>query len=208
MIKQVNKTHYEFSKYMDKKRWVSLWHQIDQVLKLKPQKVLEIGPGPGLFKLITSATGISVETLDIDPELNPDYVASVFNMPFENKSFDVVCAFQMLEHLPFDKSLKAFQEMTRVARLGIIISLPDARTLWPVSFHLPKVGVISFFIPRPRLRSKVHVFDGEHYWEINKRGFPLKKIINKFATSEFTLKETFRVTENPYHRFFIFTRII
>jgi len=204
MQKQVNRSHYEFSSYVQKSRWMSIWHQLDEVLQLKPDQVLEVGPGPGFFKAIAMSIGIKIVTLDLDPELDPDYVVSVFNMPFEDGSFDVVCAFQMLEHLPFEESVEAFNEMTRVARKAVIISLPDARKLWPVSFYVPKFGNLCFFVPKPQFLLPKHVFDGEHYWEINKRGFPLKKIVELFAIPGWELQKTFRVHENPYHRLFIF----
>ncbi|MDA3876553.1 MAG: methyltransferase domain-containing protein [Halothiobacillus sp.] len=204
MKKQVDKAHYEFSRYVDKRRWASMWHQLDEVVRLKPEKVLEIGPGPGIFKATAISVGLTVETLDIDPELNPDHVASVFEMPFDDGAFDVVCAFQMLEHLPYEKSLEAFREMTRVARTGVVISLPDAKTLWPMSIYVPKIGNVHFFIPRPRLFPQKHIFDGEHCWEINKKGFSLRKIVEEFVVLGWSLEKTFRVSENPYHRFFIF----
>lgn len=204
MKKQVEKAHYEFSKYINKRRWASMWHQLDEVVKLKPKKVLEIGPGPGLFKATAIAVGLTVETLDIDPELNPDHVASVFDMPFEAGAFDVVCAFQMLEHLPYNKSLEAFKEMMRVARKGVVISLPDAKILWPMSVYIPKIGDVHFFIPRPKLLPQKHIFDGEHYWEINKKGFSLRKILDQFFEPGWELEKTFRVFENPVQRFFVF----
>ena len=53
--KQVEKAHYEFNSYMSKERWISVWHQLDEIQKLKPENVLEVGPGPGLFKIIAAA---------------------------------------------------------------------------------------------------------------------------------------------------------
>lgn len=205
MQKQVDKLHYEFGKYVLKLRWPSLWHQLDEVIKLNPKRVLEVGPGPGLFKAMVGAMGIHIETLDLDPELNPDHVASVFEMPFKDGAFDVVCAFQMLEHLPFEKSLDAFREMARVTNGGIVISLPDASIRWPFSIYIPKIGIVKFSIPKPRLRSPVHQFNGEHYWEINKASFPLSRIMNEFSEcAPVELLSTYRVAEYPYHRFFIF----
>lgn len=209
-LKQVDKSHYEFDHYVCKKRWMSIWHQIDEVIRLKPMNVLEIGPGPGLFKAIATVFGVDVETLDIDTELNPDHVASVFDLPFNDNSYSVVCAFQMLEHLLYDYSLKAFTEMVRVSKKYVIISLPDAKRLWRYLFYVPKIGEFNFYIPNVFSNNKEHFFDGEHYWEVNKKGYPLKKIIQDFLVIanayELVLLKSYRVPEFPYHRFFVFAK--
>ena len=124
--KQVDWTHYDFQQYMSKARWSSIWHQLHEVQKAAPQTVLEVGPGPNVFKSVAANMGIRVETIDIDPELNPDHVGPASDMPFAANSYDAVCAFQVLEHMPYEVSLKAFQEMVRVSRGRIIIRLPDA----------------------------------------------------------------------------------
>ncbi|MBK7502679.1 MAG: methyltransferase domain-containing protein [Polaromonas sp.] len=206
MKKQVDKDHYKFSEYLTKARWASVWHQLDEVMKFKPARVLEIGPGPGIFKSSAKTFGLNVETLDVDPELNPDYVASIFSMPFKDNEIDVVCAFQVLEHLPYDKSLQAFAEMVRISKTGVVISLPDAKRVWPMTIHIPKIGVANMLIPRPFLRLQTHDFDGEHYWEINKLGYALDKLIKDFKVMDCQLIRTYRVFWNPYHRFFIFSK--
>lgn len=206
MQKQVDKSHYDFENYLDKRRWISMWHQVNEVVKLEPKSVLEIGPGPGIFKALIQTLGIHIETLDLDDDLKPDYVASVLDLPFEDNTFDLVCAFQMLEHLPFENSLKAFSEMSRIAKNNIVISLPNAAPLFPYSIYLPKIGSVNFSLPRPFF-TKPHQFDGEHYWEINKKGFYeefIKKELKK--RTGFDLKKVFRVHENPYHQFFIFNK--
>lgn len=201
--KQVSKSHYEFSRYMIKARWASIWHQVDEVMRLHPEKVLEIGPGPGMFKLICANFDLKVETLDLDPELAPDHVGSATDLPFADNSYDVVCGFQMLEHLPYELALQAFKEMARVSKRNIVISLPDAKSIWRYHFSLPKLGSYDFYIPRPRLRRPTHTFDGEHYWEINKKGFELKKVVSDFSQYG-TLTKTYRVVGHTYHRFFVF----
>lgn len=203
--KQVQKNHYDFATYITKQRWTSLWHQLNEVSLLKPESILEIGPGPGTFKLNALNVGLNVETVDLDPELEPDHVASATNLPFEDQSYDLVCAFQMLEHLPYDISLQAFNEMIRVTKKNIVISLPDAKTVWEYQIYLPKLGSYSFFIPKPRLKPQEHIFDGEHYWEINKNNYPLNRIIADFSEN-IRLIKTFRVNQNPYHRFFVFEK--
>jgi len=46
-------------------------------------------------------------------------------------------------------------------------------------------------------------FDGEHYWEIGKIDYSLNKIVNDIQNTGFKIEKTYRVFENPYHRFFI-----
>lgn len=204
--KQVDKSHYKFQNYLPKERWCSLWHQLDEVIQLKPEKVLEIGPGPGVFKQMALLMDVSVETLDLDPELKPDHVGSATALPFMTSAYDIVCAFQMLEHLPYDVSLIAFKEMVRVSQRYVVISLPDARPVWRYQLHIPRFGMCNLLVPRPQLRVKEHKFDGEHYWEINKRGYKFNRIISDFSQADVQLIKTYRVPENPYHRFFVFQK--
>jgi predicted SAM-dependent methyltransferase len=207
--RQVDPAHYRFSSYVDKKRWSSLWHQLDEVLSLGPNSVLEIGPGPGLFKALASTMGVKVETLDLDSELRPDHVASATAIPLASASYDVVCAFQTLEHLPFAESLSAFSEMVRVSRGMVVVSLPDARRVWRLTLHIPKRGPRHLLIPKPRLKPEQHKFDGEHYWEISKEGYELSKVISRFeSAANAKLVKTFRVIEYPYHRFLVFAEHI
>lgn len=203
--KQVDISHYDFGRYMTKARWCSIWHQLDEIIRLSPRNVLEIGPGVGLLKRAALSYGISVETLDIDPELKPDHVASVTEMPFPDNHFDLVCAFQILEHVPYEVSLKAFAEIVRVAGRAVIISLPDARVMWRVAAQLPRLGLRQFLIPKPFSKGRKHEFDGEHYWEINKAGYDLEKV-ERDLSAIWPLERSYSVPENPYHRFMIFNK--
>jgi len=207
MQKQVDNQHYHFNEYMLIPRWNSLWHQLNEVAALKAQTVLEIGPGPGYFKAVAERMGIRVETADLDPDLKPDHVASVTDLRLPDASYDAVCAFQVLEHLPFDTALVALDELARVARNHVIISLPDSRRTWRYMLHLPKLGELRILLRRPQLVAPVHSFDGEHYWEINKRGYELEKVTASLLKSgKLRLVRTFKPFENAYHRFFIFSR--
>jgi len=156
---------------------------------------------------MASQFGPRVETLDLDPDLNPDHVAPADAMPFADKSFDVVCAFQMLEHVPYEKSLAIFAEMSRVARKGAVISLANAATCWPYSIYIPKFGILNILVPRPRVRVPQHEFDGQHYWEINKEGYPVSRVQKDLEQAGgLKVRKTYWVHECSYHRFFVFTQ--
>lgn len=205
-MKQVESEHYEFGRYMSLPRWNSIWQQLTVVSKLGGGNILEVGPGPGFFKMIANHIGFHVETVDLDPDLQPDHLGDVLSLPLEDSSYDVTCAFQVLEHLPFNVALLALDELARVAKKYVVISLPDAGRTWRFLIHLPRLGEKAILLPRPCFSKTIHQFDGEHYWELNKRGYETKKVIGAFHKSrKLDLVRTFRPFENPYHRFFVFS---
>ena len=61
---------------------------------------------------------------------------------------------------------------------------------------------------REKMRKSLHKFNGEHYWEIGKAGYPLSKIIMDIQRAGFKVEKTYRVFEFPYHRFFILKKVI
>lgn len=204
---QVDKTHYQFKKYVTEARWMSIWHQLNECIALDPETVLEIGPGTGIFKSMMKTSGYHVETVDIDPELRPDFIADCKRLPFDDESFDITCAFQMLEHLPFEDSLITFREMTRVSKKYILISLPDCRKRWTSVIHIPIIGKIYLPIQRPMLLPPKHVFDGEHHWEIGKRNYSLNSVVKALCESgNVRIFKKFRIRENSYHHFMVFMK--
>jgi predicted SAM-dependent methyltransferase len=151
--------------------------------------------------------GITVQTVDHDPKLNPNYVASITELPFSNYSYDCVCAFQVLEHLPYEQSLQALSEMTRISKNYIIISLPDAKRVLNFSLQIQGRGQRFLHIPIPLILQHENKFDGQHYWEIHKQNYTLKKVINDFCKMKINLRKTYRISEHPFHRFFIYQKI-
>lgn len=201
MNKQVEKSHYNFADYAHKDRWTSYFHQLDEVLKLEPNAVLEIGAGDKVFgSFLKNNTSIAYKNVDIAEDLEPDVVGSVTALPFEGDSFDVVCAFEVLEHLPYSDLNKAFSEMRRISKKWVVISLPHfgppVKLLLKLPF-LPEIK-LSFKIPLPRK----HEFNGEHYWEIGKRGYPLSKV-KADMRKHFRITKDFVPFENQYHHFFV-----
>jgi len=54
----------------------------------------------------------------------PKVQASCRELPFQDRSFDLVLASELLEHLPDAVYLRAVNELTRVARRHVVISVP------------------------------------------------------------------------------------
>lgn len=199
---QVDRSHYDFQSYMTPYRWASLWRQVDLCLSYQPGQILEVGQGTGIFKKVLGDNAIPVTTVDIAEDLHPDVIASVLDLPFEDSSYDLTCAFQVLEHLPYEQFIPAVRELARVARRAVLISLPDAAPGYPTMLSIPGFGIIDGIVPRPYFKES-HTFDGEHHWELNKQATPLKRVVRDIENAGFRIQLNRRYAANMYHRFFI-----
>jgi len=201
-MKQVDHAHYAFTAYENPERFTSYYHQVRAALQLAPDTLMEVGVGSKAFAALMLAQGVRVITVDIDPELRPSLCGSVLELPLADGSVDVAAAFQVLEHLPFEHLGTAMAELTRVSRKGVVISLPE----------FGNIGIVASipFVRKLRFASRAlagwyprHRFDGEHHWEINKRGYRLGEVITVLTHADVTLVDTWLNPYNPYHRFFV-----
>lgn len=200
---QVDKDHYRFEDYVEKTRWMSFYYQIQEILAFRDAKsILEIGPGMSLLRHIIERENPDCRyaTLDIAEDLEPDLVGSATDIPAEDGEFDAVVAFQILEHLPYDQVPTALAEIRRVAGHGAILSLPHFGPSFRFQLAIPMLPKVKFAVRIPY--PKEHKFDGEHYWEIGKRGYPAKRL--RAEISEFFhIEKEFVPFEMMYHRFYI-----
>lgn len=201
---QVDKSHYFKNSYNSKGRFSSYWHQVDEIRSFADGDILEVGPGNHFVADYLQKRRYSVTTVDIDPNLDVDVVASVTDMPFEDNSFSVGACFEVLEHMPFSEAVEGLRELRRVSRDYVIVSVPDREhALWG-RMRLPFVGEIEWFFSCPRLipLEKPQVED-EHFWEIGIKKFELKKVKKSIKKVGFDIVNTYRPIEMDSHRFFI-----
>jgi SAM-dependent methyltransferase len=149
---------------------------------------------------IRQNTAVAYLSVDAAADLHPDVVGSILNLPFPDHSRDVVCAFEVLEHLPFEEFDKAVGELARVARTHVVISIPHFGPMLSFSLKIP-------FLPQLRFAFKIpypqpHTFNGQHYWEVGKQGYPPSLIREKLGVHGKLIKD-FVPFNNPYHHFFV-----
>ncbi len=207
MKPQVDTQHYFRKKYDDLNRFISYFYQTDLVGSLDPKTILEIGKGNGTFSDYMKKFGYQVTACDFDASLNPDVVADVRSLPLADNSFDVVTAFEVLEHLPFEDFPKALAQLKRVARRHVVLSLPYKSTGFEFAFKFPGVRTLfkrlflDFFVRIPLKFGGIKV-SGQHYWEIDARNYRLSRVRAEIKKQFNILKEV-RPAFNHYHYFFI-----
>lgn len=198
--KQVDKDAYSFEKYAEEERFVSYQAQLAEIMRAKPASIMEVGVGDQVVgQYLKNNTPIAYTGVDIADDVGADVIAPVTQLPFEDNSFDVSCAFEVLEHLPFDQFQPALTELARVARTHVLLSLPHFGPMLSFAFKIP-------FLPRVRLAYKIpfpkeHAFNGQHYWEIGKRGYSIARIRAELRKHGRIVSD-FVPFESPYHHFF------
>jgi hypothetical protein len=161
----------------------------------KNKKILIIGPGQGLDKVILSWRGFEITTFDIDDTFKPDFIGSVHNMSaFHDGDFDVAIASHVLEHLPLEYFQTCLSEIARVSRNALIYLPVNGLS---ALFHF-EVGIWQFsylydvckWWKKPD-SLKPSFMSGQHYWEIGVGGCS-KSIIKKKIEREFMIKSMYR----------------
>ena len=109
---------------------------VAEIVALSPHTFFDAGCGEGFVarRVIDAIPGISLTGCDVShtalaiaAEANPEgnfVTGSVVDLPFPDRSFDVVGCFEVLEHLPGDLPRKALSELGRVARQAVVLSVP------------------------------------------------------------------------------------
>lgn len=194
---------YTSTKYNSRMRWMNFWHQVDEVMALRPQTVLEVGKGAGIVASRLSSLGCKVTVVDVDPLLKPDILASVEKIPVPDAAYDVVLAAEVLEHLPMECIPGALRELKRVGR-HVVVALPHAGTALIARLRIPGAGDYTLFLKIPffwKAHTNIYGDSRGHYWELGKRGYPRSRARKLFREAGFRiLKE--RIWPDDFIRIF------
>lgn len=202
---QVDASHYEPAEYDDFKRWTSYWHQIQTIRRCAPRNVLEIGVGSGLLSwYMREKLKLEVTTVDIDPALRPDVLSDVrqLSQHLAPRSFDLVCAFQVLEHLPFDQFERALEQLAAVSRDYVLITLPNNGRTFQLRAEMWRLQIA--FGRKIGWRRRWR-FDGEHYWEVGTIGHSPSEVRRRISRV-LRLESESIYPDNPYHRQYVSRR--
>ncbi len=167
-------------------RWRLYWRQqklMDGLLR-PGQTLLEIGPGNGFTSRYLRDRGFAVTTLDIDPEKHPDIVANVATYDFP-ETYDAVLAFEVFEHIPFDKFEQVVERLARTARELVFVSLPR-NDLVPFRIAL-KLGARRRQRTFEVRRLEGRIRERHHFWELDHGETTTARVEQVFRASGFAI---------------------
>lgn len=225
-----------FSKYMETTKWKFLnkkiansymiqYSTISKLLKEKVDtaKILEVGPGGKLTASVLKGLGFNYLTLDAQEDVSPDICCDIKEFKgsdYENQ-FNLIAAFQILEHIPYENAIKALSEFKSASSEYIFISVPYHHRWLKLDM---KAGHKSFIGKALKRMSTLKIFErpntpnrkyreefisrypyAVHFWEIGRGGLSLKKFIADVESRVgVKLVDSFPNEIHPYHYYFVF----
>jgi hypothetical protein len=90
---------------------------------------------------------IDLVSIDLPRDVhNPDgyrlAFADIQSLPFTDKAFDIVICTEVLEHLPVDVLLRGVEELQRVSRRYVLVSVPYQQRVWNETFKCSNCGYV------------------------------------------------------------------
>lgn len=208
--------------YLNFNLWLDYYYQYRLVANTKRRNILEVGKGPGVFEAILRHFNYNVTTADNNPGTAPDYLCDIRKLPFPNGSYDVVCAYEVLEHIPFSDFKVALSEMSRVSKRYLAISLPYASIYLSVAIMAPQAVIlkkiyqtlgiklgepIKLNLSLPLFFLGTRLMHKEHCWEMGRRGYTKKRIGKTIEEAGLKIVKKEDRVLLPYHVFYLLEKV-
>ena len=144
---------------------------------------------------------MKVTTSDIDTRNIPNVASDIVFLPFKDNSFEITLCCEVLEHIPYNEFETALSEIYRVSNDFCIISIPAPFVGMAFAMNMPRLPIFKLHIGWKYFKKKL--FDGQHYWELGRRGYPHRMIKSAIKNVGFDIVNKFRPPLSLFCYFFI-----
>jgi hypothetical protein len=194
----------------------SFLRQMRTIRRLKVGSVLEIGPGEGTVRDYMRALGLVWDTVDISIESTPTFRSRLEELDADALAgrWELVCAFQMLEHSPYEAFVPNLRKMAVMSRRWVYLSLPYScrgfrlELSWLSGQNWRGGRALERYWPTnlPNRRYRPEYLAEfpwvAHQWEIGRQGFPLARILADVGRAGLRIVER-EHGRNPFHYFIL-----
>ena len=204
-----------------KKQWASVFYQISEIANLNISSILEVGGGTNLNRHIFQYLdkNIDYKVCDVKEDYKPDYLCDFQKLELDGQ-FDLVCAFQILEHNPLENLENILVKMRSLSKKFVLISVPFNGQVLGININFRLFGRAFYFsktfISKSITTKKTDIKKIEdrvkqnpeekyepHYWEIG------RKEMSKLRFNSYLKKLNFKIVKEyhneifPYHLFYL-----
>lgn len=208
--------YYGFAFYVSKERMLTYWHQTDEILRIRPDRVLEIGIGNRIVSAVLGTFGIRTVTADINASLNPDVVTPIAELDkhFDAGSFPCVLCARVLQHLPFAEFEPSIRQIHRVVADRVLLTLPVETLRLYIRLRVTGRSPRTLSIPFPLFikrmlhtpRRAEYTDQRQNFWKINHSRETSMAAVKSILRRYFTIDKAYQVPEDMSHAFFLLTK--
>lgn len=203
MEKQVAFEFYNFNNYVNRKRWMSYYHQVNEVIKSNSKTCLVIGKGDGIVPAILQHCGLDVDTFDYEDQMKPTYLGDIRKIhEIVDREYDCIVCCQVLEHIEYEYFESVIESLRRICKKRLILSLPEIMLLLSIDIYVPGIKDKGAYITIPRFWKKRTRRGGQHMWEVGLKGKGKKKI-KRIISKHFRIIRDYNAGGNLYNWFII-----
>jgi len=217
----IKKDLFDFN-IIRKNQFFSIFYQNHYPLSLDNiSTVLEFGHGRGTSAAILRHLDLKVTTVDFNKNFSPDFVDTILSFQTTNK-FDLVCAFQVLEHNPIETIKENLTKMKSLSNKYVYISIPYSGRWFSLNLEMnfmpTKLGrqKKTFLLTWPRLIRKTRPIEkyklredkyNPHWWEVGDKKMTKKDFVKIIVNSGLDVEKTFHNEYFPYHLFYLLKKV-
>ena len=200
-----------------KPQFFSVFYQArEAILNPDIKTMLEFGTGRNLTKAIVEHYGIKHKSVDFDDKrFIPDEISTILDFKDEKK-YDMVAAFQVLEHNPLEELKDNLLKLKSFSKKYIYLSIPYYGRWLSFSIFLNLLPKISYhdnlLILWQRIFKKTRPIDeykkrpdkyNAHWWEIGDSNFSKRDFQKLLEDIDLKIVKSFHNEFFPYHLFYL-----
>lgn len=202
-----------------KNQFLSIFYQVSQpILDLGIKSVLEFGTGRNVSKALIEHFNVFHHSVDFDDvRFIPDEVSTILSFK-TTKKYDMVSAFQVLEHNPLETINDHLVKMKSFSNKYVFISVPYSgrwismnlelnfmptnlgRIRKNIMFTWPRIFKKTRPIEKYKKRKDKHT---PHWWEIGDKNLSKEDFKNIINSSGLKIEKQFHNEYFPYHIFYL-----